>query len=532
SKIKIGIIAIGENRGRESGLCLKCNDMSGNTNDFIVVQDENPPYGALQGIYQYQGDPVDSVSYDAPAGNTFSYFPVPADTTNFEDYNYFNNGEDIWYYHHKISQYFRVLPLPDNYTSETIELIERRNINYAVDSVCLSHLEDENNLKTFSSPRIILADADEQIALLTEQLITLIDGGNTEELNFEVMTSMPDDALEIRQELLDESPYLSDTVMKQAIYKENVLPNAMIRDILTVNPQSAKSDEVIIALDSRYEPMPDYLMAQIMEGQRILGAKELLEAKIQSCQRIRSNAKADLFRQFLNDTNLVSQADSIISFLEEESDLASKYNLAFIYWNRSETIEAFKTLNSITGQFNLTGDQLATHQLYQDYFNILEQMADNNLTVCDLDSVSVQTLLEIENIGVSGISAFARGMLVKGGFLDFIETITSPQLYSPGEYHYTNDHGKNTEQQKDYFKLFPNPAGDYVIVFYDIGSDSRSFSLKLVDNQGIVIRIIQLEPGKDQIVVNLENLPNGIYLFTLNVNGKKLESQKLIKIRN
>ena len=233
-----------------------------------------------------------------------------------------------------------------------------------------------------------------------------------------------------------------------------------------------------------------------------------------------------------SDTNLVSQADSIITFLEEESDLASKYNLAFIYWNRSETIEAFKTLNSITGQFNLTGDQLATHQLYQDYFNILEQMADNNLTVCDLDSVSVQTLLEIENIGVSGISAFARGMLVKGGFLDFIETITSPQLYSPGEYHYTNDHGKNTEQQKDYFKLFPNPAGDYVIVFYDIGSDSRSFSLKLVDNQGIVIRIIQLEPGKDQIVVNLENLPNGIYLFTLNVNGKKLESQKLIKIRN
>ena len=532
SKIKIGIIAIGENRGRESGLCLKCNEMSGNTNDFIVVQDENPPYGALQGIYQYQGDPVDSVSYDAPAGNIFSYFPGPADTTNLEDYNYFNNGEDIWYYHHKVSETFRVLPLPDNYTSETIELIERSNINYTIDSVCLSHLADENNLKTFSSPRIIIADANDQIALLTEQLIALIDGGNTEELNFEVMTSMPDDALEIRQELLDESPYLSDTVMKQAIYKENVLPNAMIRDILTVNPQSAKSDEVIIALDSRYEPMPDYLMAQIMEGQRILGAKELLEAKIQSCQRIRSNAKADLFRQFLNDTNLVSQADSIISFLEEESDLASKYNLAFIYWNRSETIEAFKTLNSITGQFNLTGDQLATHQLYQDYFNILEQMADNNLTVCDLDSVSVQTLLEIENIGVSGISAFARGMLVKGGFLDFIETITSPQLYSPGEYHYTNDHGKNTEQQKDYFKLFPNPAGDYVIVFYDIGSDSRSFSLRLVDNQGIVIRTIQLELGKDQIFVNLENLPNGIYLFTLNVNGKSLESQKLIKIRN
>ncbi|HPI85008.1 MAG TPA: C1 family peptidase, partial [Bacteroidales bacterium] len=317
NRLTNGIYVIGENRGRESGLCLKCNDMSGNTNDFIVVEDENPPYGSLQGIYQYQGDPIDSVSYDAPAGNIFSYFTGSADTINIEDFNYFNNGEDIWYFHHKVSEAFQVLPLPNNYTSETIQLIEREEINYSKDTACPSHLEGENNLKTFTSPHIIISEANEQIALLTEQLFALIDGGNTEGLNFEVMTSMPEDALEIRQELLNESPYLSDTVMKQAIYKENVLPNVMIRDILTVNPQSAKSEEVLDALDTRYEPMPDYMMGQIMEGQNILGTKELLEAQIQSWWIVRSKAKVELFRQYLSDTNLVSQADSIITFLEE-----------------------------------------------------------------------------------------------------------------------------------------------------------------------------------------------------------------------
>jgi len=532
NRLTNGIYVIGENRGRESGLCLKCNDMSGNTNDFIVVEDENPPYGSLQGIYQYQGDPIDSVSYDAPAGNIFSYFTGSADTINIEDFNYFNNGEDIWYFHHKVSEAFQVLPLPNNYTSETIQLIEREEINYSKDTACPSHLEGENNLKTFTSPHIIISEANEQIALLTEQLFALIDGGNTEGLNFEVMTSMPEDALEIRQELLNESPYLSDTVMKQAIYKENVLPNVMIRDILTVNPQSAKSEEVLDALDTRYEPMPDYMMGQIMEGQNILGTKELLEAQIQSWWIVRSKAKVELFRQYLSDTNLVSQADSIITFLEEENDLTSKYNLAFRYWNRLDSVEAFEILNTIPEQYNLTNDQLTTHQQYLDYFDILKLIADSNWTASDLDSVSVELLFEIKENGGSGISAFARGMLLKGGFIDYKETIVLPRLASPEENSFANKNIDDNEQRKDYLKLFPNPAGDYVIVFYDIGSDSRSFSLKLVDNQGIVIRIIQLEPGKDQIVVNLENLPNGIYLFTLNVNGKKLESQKLIKIRN
>ncbi|MBP6872838.1 MAG: T9SS type A sorting domain-containing protein [Bacteroidales bacterium] len=299
-----------------------------------------------------------------------------------------------------------------------------------------------------------------------------------------------------------------------------------------VNPQSSKSFGVMNALENRYEPMPDYMMAQIMKGQRILGAKELLEAQIQSWQRIRSNAKADLFRQFLKDINFVNQTDSIMAFLEEENDLSSKYKLAVMFWNRSDTAQASETLNTIPVQFDLTNEQLTSHQQYLDYFDILKRMADSNWTEGDLDSVSVQTLLEIENIGVSGISAFTRGMLVKGGFLNYIETITMPYLNSQEEFHIANKKDDNSENQENHLKLFPNPAGDYVIVFYDAGSDTPSISLRLMDNQGIVIRTIQLEPDKDQIVVNLENLPNGIYLFTLNVNGKKLESQKLIKIRN
>lgn len=497
TKLHAGIYAIGENKGDSAGLCLKCNDMSQNINDFIVVEDENHQYGVMQGIYQYQGHPKDSTSVNAPAGNRFTgNFPSPLDTNNIKYFSYLNDAEAIFYIHH-FSEDFQVKPIKNHYTEETVYLIERSSIEFVKDSACPSGLEGENNLKIFTSPYTLIAEADDQIAILKDQLFSSIDGGNTEELNFEIMISIPEDAFEIRQELLNESPFLSDTVMKQAIIKENVLPNAMIRDILTVNPQSAKSDKVLKALNTRYEPMPDYMMDQIMEGQKRLGSKELLEAQIQSWQQVRAKAKSSLFRQFLNDTNLVNQADSIINFLTNENEPNSKYYLALLYWNIGDTVEAFETLNALPGQFYLTNDQLLTHQQYQDYFNILKRMADSIWTASDLDSVAIQTLFELKDNGASGISACARGMLVKGGFLNYIETIPLIQLSNSVEYLVANKDGIKIESTKDYLKVFPNPAGKYTIAFYDIAPDHQSIILELINDLGMVIEIYYLDSGEN-----------------------------------
>ncbi|MBP6872379.1 MAG: hypothetical protein KBC43_10270 [Bacteroidales bacterium] len=532
NRLTNGIYVIGENRGRESGLCLKCNEMSGNTNDFIVVEDENPPYGSLQGIYRFQGDPNDSTSLDAPAGNTFSMQDSVANPEKIKYFNFLNNADSIFYYHHKKRYDPLTYPLDSNYTHETIVLIERSTLEYNKDTACPSQLEEENNLKTFTSPHLIISEANEQIVLLTEQLFALIDGGNTEALNFEIMTSMPEEALEIRQELLDESPYLSDTVMQQAIYKENVLPNAMIRDILTVNPQSSKSFGVMNALETRYEPMPDYMMAQIMEGQRILGAKELLEAQIQSWRKIRSKAKADLFRQYLKDTNFVDQADSIITFLQSENDLLSKYDLAVVYWNLGDTLSANLTLDAIPGSFNMTGSQFNTYQQYEDYFDILKKIADSNWAAFDLDSVSVLALHEINETGTSQISAFARGMLVKGGFLNYLEKITAPQFTEPSEYNSPYPEEEVRDPKRNYISVFPNPARDYVIVYYNLPSDDDiDYTISKTNQLGYLLGRYSIDTGENQVVLDLRNVPNGSYFISLFGNGNLLETEKLIKIQ-
>ena len=529
TNLDIGIISIGENRGRVSGLCLKCNDMTNNINDFVVVEEESPPLAIEQGIAYFQGDPNDSTSFEAPAGNTFtSNFSLPADSTKLLYYNYFNSAEDIWYTHHRRQPYPLTYPKDSNYTKETIEHREWHDLEYAKETACPSGIGG-GGLKSYTNSRATIIEADNQIVLLNSQLQNLIDGGNTESLNFDVMTSLPDDGLELRSELLADSPYLSDTVLKQSIYKEDVLPNAMIRDILEANPHSAKSQDILNTLNSRQEPMPDYMMGQIMEGKKHVGAKELLEAKIQTWKQIRGKAKADLMRQFLLDTNQMYAMDSVIQFLEDENDLKSKYDLALAYWYEKNFPDALSTLEDIPIEFSLNSNQIAIHNEYEDYFDLLGTIKDSNWLACDLDSVYIQELFELMASENKDLSANARGLLVKGGFYDYIEKVPFPtHLKSANKYPYSS--GKNSNiNDIDHLKVFPNPTGDYAIIQYDLEDQFKQAFIELSGIEGKLIKIIRIDQGKNQIVMNLKDLPNGLYIISLKSNKQTIESEKLIK---
>ncbi|MBW6459419.1 MAG: T9SS type A sorting domain-containing protein [Bacteroidales bacterium] len=525
--LDIGIIAIGENRGRESGLCLKCNDMIGNVNDFVVVEDD-PPTGYFQGIHQYQGNPGDSLSMTAPAGNTFTYFQNPASPSEIKDFNYYNHAEDLWYIHH-FSEDELIKPLDSNYTRETIELKEWSDLVYVKETACPSGIGGGGTLKSASDPRLIINTADIQLGILTNQLSDLVDGGNTEALNLDIMTSLPDEGLELRQELLNLSPYISDTVLKQAIYKENVLPNAMIRDILEANPQSAKSNEVLNTLDSRYEPMPDYMMAQILQGKKHFGAKEDLEAKIRSWQQIRSKAKADLLRGFLLDTNVISPLDSVITFLENEADLSSRYSLAMAYWNNGNPAGAYGTLNAIPSQFGLSESQSTDHDNYLVFFSILQTMADSNRQAGQLDSASVGILMDLKGSGNPAIAAFSRGLLVKGGFIDHSETIHFPDFTKSFRIHPVHPPVKTPNLKEEKLWLFPNPAGDYVIAFYHLDDKYKNGEIVLIDMKGNVLNRFPVKNSKDQMVIDLKAYPTGLYIVSLNSGNFVLDRKKLLK---
>ena len=520
--LNYAIIAHNINRddSQEKGLCIKCNDFRSDTYDISVTVSA-PLVNEDYGIAEYQGS-MDQ-SDDAPAGNTFTEH-------GSHDWDIYNEGNNIEYIHHLVSSTpLKVKPDP-NKISENVNTKENKSANYDKEKSCPSMLfcggGDKENLKS------LLAVAETNIQAIQAELTELVDGGNTEAMNTDVLTSIPDEALEIHDQLLSESPYLSDTVMKSAISKENVLPNAMIRDVLVANPQAAKSEDVLTELDNRWDPMPDDMMDEIMAGKDSLGAKEILDSKLAKYSLDRSNAFHTLVRLYKNDTTDASAKDSLIAFLTNDEALQSKYSLTFLYQQFNDSIQADAVLNSIPDDFDLTGEQQVIHSNYMSLFGVLRALLHDSLSILELNESQINTLqlLAEDDQYVPGV--FARNILLANGLSDYEEPVILPDPYKLSPINKNETKKVTTINRTTNLAIYPNPAKKYFIVEYQLEKDAMDIQIEILDMISRKVVEMTLHGQHDQVVVPVNNWHQGIYLVRLMANGRLMESRKVAVVDN
>jgi len=155
-------------------------------------------------------------------------------------------------------------------------------------------------------------------------------------------------------------------------------------------------------------------------------------------------------------------------------------------------------------------------------------MKNSSLHASQLDSATVQELITIMDENLPGVSACARGLLVKGRHIDFIETVSFPtEVKSWPSYNQAPKKPVFSEEESLY--LFPNPAGDYVVAYFNTIEIGEKGRIVINDLQGKSIENLPLQSEQNQQVINLSAYPNGIYLINLYVNEKLIETKKLSK---
>ncbi|MBW6459959.1 MAG: T9SS type A sorting domain-containing protein [Bacteroidales bacterium] len=511
-----GIVAAGENRlgNTGAGLCIKCNDFRECTTDVFVTYEEdeygNPIITENTGIALKQGD--EGNDNTSAAGNTFS--------GNAEN-NYLNDDgcKHIDYTYHGDNPPDNIIP--SNYAGEFTPLSDD-DAYYSKSGSCPSHLGGGINpsMESFN-----LSIETSMISAYQDTLQLLVDGGNTEALNYEVISSYPQEALVVRQNLLNSSPYLSDTVMISAIEKEEVLPNAMIRDILVANPQALKSHVVMNALEQRQAPVPEYMVAEIMQGTAIYGAKELLEQQLGRHIAARDEAWGKLNQFYRNDTVNPSSYDSLVFLLENENRLTIKYDLAFLYLERQDSSGVFALLENMPSGFYLSERELMVHGLYAGLFELLWGLKSDSGS---LDSTKLTILSGMASHYPVIPAVYAANMLIKAGVWLYEEPVYLPNplktkpigASAPGE-----------QIRAGHLKVFPNPAGTYVIAEYDLGGLEPPFSITLTNLQGIDLKTIPVKDRLNQIIIPTMDYPQGVYLIRLLAGKSVVDSKKITIIR-
>ncbi|PJB55445.1 MAG: hypothetical protein CO098_16315, partial [Bacteroidetes bacterium CG_4_9_14_3_um_filter_41_19] len=525
--LTVGIAAGGTNRDElsDDGLCIKCNDFTNIITDVFVKTAEEP-VGNKQGIAYYQGDEAPEPSGSDPfdptyaAGNTFS------EVTDLINANYTNDVYcyPIRYTHHQQSN-IKVIPDPTDPVQPTthIDLYLDGNVSYeSKETACPSNFNG-GGIDILAQKSLLETESFDVLAYL-DTLDMTIDGGNTTSLNLDVATSAPNDAVELRQQLLDESPFLSDTVMNSAIYKENVLPNAMLRDVLVANPQSAKSPDVMQTINIRRTSMPDYMMAEIMQGAAIEGGKDALSIKLSKHKSKRDQAMKKLLDYYLSDTlDMAASCDSIINLLQNSQYLYPRYQLAALYLNNRDSSNAFTTINNIEIDFQLSDDDENAHELFVELAEIQWELIRDSKAA---DSLQITELFNIAENTYTMAGLIARNMLVSIGETEYHEPVYFPEyLKAKPIFGYNGD---IANKKPSFIKVFPNPASDYFIVETKINQDFNEAFLRLVAMDGVEINRVELRKKRNQVMVPLGNISSGTYILQLVVNSKVIDSEKVI----
>ena len=366
-------------------------------------------------------------------------------------------------------------------------------------------------------------DEESLIRAYQDTLNITVDGGNTEVLNYEVITSLPEEALVLRQDLLDESPYLSDTVMVSAIQNEEVLPAAMVRDILVVNPQAPKSRQIMTFLEQRQDTLPAYMMDEILQGIYTFGAKELLEQKLGNHIDKRARSWDKLNHYYKNDTaSMGAASDSLISLLQHESRINAKYHLSFIYLSQHDSLQLFESLENIPNEFVLTNQQLGVYNEYVELFEILWQISSDSIA---LDSAQIQNLFDLSAASHDLPGIYASNLLIKEGLLNYHEPIYDVNILKSTSASYPDP---KSEVDRGHLMVFPNPAGTYFIADYDLTDFQNEGILSITDIKGRQIRTIRLKDKHNQVVVPVVDFAAGTYLVKLLSGNSVIETKKIL----
>ena len=514
--LNIGTLAQEKNRNQDGtiGLEIKCNDYAECEYDIVVAQEDTS--SSDLGIRYNQG--INGQFTTEPAGNTFTIEPPHDDESNY----YNPHSEEIVYWYHRESNGFNIVPTEHSPFPQLDTSIVFEQLTYDPENSCPSNLDTTGGVEEERSLMITTQNSIDS----TEQLLTdLTDGGDTEGLNFDIQTSMPEDGLELRDELLNTSPYLSDTVLINAVNKEDVLPSIMITEVLTANPQSAKSDNVMDEVHSRMNPLSNDQIDQIEQGWFIQGAKEILESQLADYYAKKYCAMNTLIRYYSNDSlNPDNSYDSIADLLGKDNRLWAKYQLCLHHINQDDTTSAGIIFDSIPEQFDLSANELNLHNEFSDYMDILKELMAENECIFIIDSSKKQQFYIMHSNANSGLKAYCRNLLIAIDTLNY----TEPVIIPPGGLKSRRIIKKPIPEiyNDPLFKVYPNPANSYIIIEFNSEISEINNKVSIFDNKARLVKTMY-SAGKSYLIIRVSKLPAGIYFINLQ-NENKIYSEQFV----
>jgi hypothetical protein len=156
-------------------------------------------------------------------------------------------------------------------------------------------------------------------------------------------------------------------------------------------------------------------------------------------------------------------------------------------------------------------------------FDILIDIQSDSTGIDSARSVSLTAIANETNV-IPGI--YARNLLINRGLLYYSEPVYLPEYLKTSrvlDKTHISDSPKPT-----YLKIYPNPAGNFFIIEYDLRNLGGKASIKLSDLSGRDFIGFSLSDAQNQRIIDAKILAKGTYLIKLIINKHVTEVHKVI----
>ncbi len=503
--LSVGIQAEGENRpeggGDETGITYYCNHNSENIYDFYVAD--------LSLVGGYMGD------NNNPSGNTLS----PNAQVQFQnDYT-----ESIIYYYNQ------------NEPDQVLSNCSRTVIPVGIDSTnsCPSNYGGQSPI----DGGMVLSDS-EKLQLETEYLQShndynnvetlynnLLDGGSTDALEAEVESSGPTDMWELREELLGKSPHLSKEVLMAAADKTDVLPESVLFEILSANPDELREEELMDYLENKEQPLPQYMIDILRQLANGTSYKTVLQSEMAAYFAQKIAAAQAVIRSIVNEDE--PDMEELRNWLDNIGSLEADKQIIDTYILESGYSTAQSLLDLLPALYELSGDNLLEYNDYKTFKQLVMGLAQQGRTIFELSETELASVINLAEYGAGSAKTSAQSLLEFAYGYDYCNC---PDL--PGNIPLKNsaiNMGDMARARGLELSSEPNPADTWVAFDYTMPLTETQGTIEITDNLGRTIQTVDISQQQGQYVMDIRNYKAGIYYYTLKCGNLQQTGKLIVK---
>ena len=215
----------------------------------------------------------------------------------------------------------------------------------------------------------------------------------------------------------------------------------------------------------------------------------------------------------------VNDYDSIRWVLDQFPEPMSEYQKAWTWFDEGNTSNGLSAIQNIN-LLSLPEYHRNSQSGYTVMAEIFNHLANDTSYLLQNDSVVVQALFALAGSdNPAGVAA--RNLLFSYRLVEFNPTVTFPDSALKST-RLSNNSKSRSNKAINGLHVFPNPANDFIIIDYE---GVMLGKLRLIAQDGRICYSQNLNAGRNQLMIRLNNFSPGVYIATI-VQDKKVISSK------